>query len=650
MKNAPSSTSAGVTTRGKKNRTPGARSSSSRSRRTPAKKKMKADAKSPPESLPPQEEMKVPPELEKAKVLRPPLKELNANAPSSGSGAPSGLKPSTPDGQELRNIIQAELEKFFNSKPSAEEPAKLPNEFVDSKPPVEQAAKMKPAIMQTVQAPPPLRHPVPFPTIHPSATAAAAAAPSIASISTPQQATSQRSMKPPPVIRPKNPSTQRIWSYDSKGRHQYADVSTPPGDAKKIPSVTASPLFTRSVVFNPNQPYTVDQKHALINGDINKMPPAPIFNPPPSECHAVAHGRIFNPYGATTASAAGAPNFNPYAAASPKSQAVVEMDNASMMVMAASIQNFYETDKGKEQQEKLGVTSGHNTEMYRCYDDLVNFIVEKGCSDLMLFPQQVTMIPGPSLSRKMVPRVLVDLGGEKKTDKTRLCNIIMCQWARQLKNMRDPTQHLQPSTHARKVRTLFGFMKKECDWRFSVDSDFNGQGELQAVIKNLFEERQDESKQNPEMKPYGTGANKQIVSNISSVAELDWTVFDESDPAQMAMKVMSIFGSFFGFRGRKEHAQMTVNNLTHGMFEAGHLFEGHYYFGLQDLWDKSNKLTFFNQTARETNITRIPVIDRDDQADPGGTIHRFLKMLSPGQQRLYCYEASKEERARWAHV
>ena len=40
----------------------------------------------------------------------------------------------------------------------------------------------------------------------------------------------------------------------------------------------------------------------------------------------------------------------------------------------------------------------------------------------------------------------------------------------------------------------------------------------------------------------------------------------------------------------------------------------------------------------------IPVIDEADEADPGGTIHRYLELISPGQTRLYCYEATREEK------
>ena len=324
------------------------------------------------------------------------------------------------------------------------------------------------------------------------------------------------------------------------------------------------------------------------------------------------------------------------------------MDTDSMM--AASIQNFYKTEIGKEQQIKLNVTKEHNAEMLRCYNNFERFILQEGCSTLQLFPQQVEMIPGPSLSGKKVPRVLVDLGPPKSLNKVRLCNIILCQWARQLKNTKDASQHLQPSTHTRKIRTLLGYMEKEFGWCYSIAADFNGPGELQAVINNLFEERKEESIQNPEMNPYGTGMNKQVVSNVTSVADLDWTVFDENDPTQFQMKIMSIFGALFGLRGRKEHAQLTLNNLTYGEFEAGHAFEGFKYYGIQGLYDKSCKLTIFNQTARETNITRIPVIDEEDPADAGGSIHRFLEKISPGQQRLYCYEASMEERAKWVHA
>ncbi len=86
-----------------------------------------------------------------------------------------------------------------------------------------------------------------------------------------------------------------------------------------------------------------------------------------------------------------------------------------------------------------------------------------------------------------------------------------------------------------------------------------------------------------------------------------------------------------------------MNHLTHGKFEPGHRFDGYLYYGIQGLTNKTCRLTINNQYAREANITRIPVIDEADEADPGGTNHRFLELISPGpgQTRLYCYEATR---------
>lgn len=173
-------------------------------------------------------------------------------------------------------------------------------------------------------------------------------------------------------------------------------------------------------------------------------------------------------------------------------------------------------------------------------------------------------------------------------------------------------------------------------------------------MSELYAERRRVSEADPTRNSYGDGSKKQIVSGVSSVAELDWSAFNEDNPSEHMAKIMAICGCYFGFRGRKEHATFTVNMLVHGVFEAGHPFEGHSYYGIQNLIDKTHHLSLNNCYTRcsgdSAGFIRIPVMDENDQKDPGGSIHRYIEKLSPGQMRMYCYEATRLEKMKWQHL
>ncbi len=292
---------------------------------------------------------------------------------------------------------------------------------------------------------------------------------------------------------------------------------------------------------------------------------------------------------------------------------------------------------GKEQQQMIGVSAKHMAERIRLFEDFLDFTLNE--KDLLLPQEMLDLVPGPfHAARRLVARVILYLGGEKNQEKIRLCDMLFSQFALRIKNKKEEDQFLQPSTHSRKLRTLMGHLKAEYGWLYSFENDFSFDGGLKAVVKNMFADRLKATEEDPGRNPYSTGAKKQIVQGVSNVSQLDWTVFNEDIPHEHQCKLMGIFGAYFGLRGRKEHAFLSVNNLTHGVFEEGHPFEGYMFYGLQDLFDKSNKLTFSNQYARcsdPSNVIRIPVMDVDDQGDPGASIHRFIEKLSPGQQRLY---------------
>ena len=132
-----------------------------------------------------------------------------------------------------------------------------------------------------------------------------------------------------------------------------------------------------------------------------------------------------------------------------------------------------------------------------------------------------------------------------------------------------------------------------------------------------------------------------------SQAKIDLSRFDESDPRQHQMKILFGCGVYFGFRGQNEHVFLETSNITHGSFSSDHPFNGHDWFGVENIQDKTHKLSIYKDRVRDTkNCMRMPVMDNDPtSADFGGSIRRYLTKLAPGQTRLYCKVVPEEFRA-----
>ena len=113
------------------------------------------------------------------------------------------------------------------------------------------------------------------------------------------------------------------------------------------------------------------------------------------------------------------------------------------------------------------------------------------------------------------------------------------------------------------------------------------------------------------------------------------------------MKILFGCGVYFGFRGQNEHVLLETSNITHGSFPLDHPFNGHDWFGVENIQDKTHKLSIYKDRVRDTkNCMRMPVMDNDPtSADFGGSIQRFLAKLAPGQTRLYCKVVPEEFRA-----
>lgn len=131
-----------------------------------------------------------------------------------------------------------------------------------------------------------------------------------------------------------------------------------------------------------------------------------------------------------------------------------------------------------------------------------------------------------------------------------------------------------------------------------------------------------------------------------TVQDLDMDVFDLSDPRQLQEFVLVTFGSRVGFRGAGEHTNLEVRNVMKDTFGPGHKLAGQEFFSLQGLNHKTEKLSFYNPTLKESELAmRIPC---DTQQGRG--IQLYLDSLGPGQMRFYCKVASPAQRRNFAAV
>ena len=122
------------------------------------------------------------------------------------------------------------------------------------------------------------------------------------------------------------------------------------------------------------------------------------------------------------------------------------------------------------------------------------------------------------------------------------------------------------------------------------------------------------------------------------------TVFDEDILADHQKKCMLICGKDIGFRGKSEHARLKVAQIAEVKFPEQHRYAGKSWVGIKELADKSHKLKLNNPIKRKTgDIMRLPILDINDMSDPGSCLKRYKDKISPGQVRLYCYQATKAE-------
>ena len=78
----------------------------------------------------------------------------------------------------------------------------------------------------------------------------------------------------------------------------------------------------------------------------------------------------------------------------------------------------------------------------------------------------------------------------------------------------------------------------------------------------------------------------------------------------------------------------------------GHKLAGQEFFSLQGLNHKTEKLSFYNPTLKESELAmRIPCNTKQ-----GKGIQLYLDSLGPGQMRFYCKVASPAQRRNFAAV
>ena len=225
------------------------------------------------------------------------------------------------------------------------------------------------------------------------------------------------------------------------------------------------------------------------------------------------------------------------------------------------------------------------------------------------------------------PKILVELGGKMHSQKLSLANKALIDWQAVTKKKSKGNcgfQWYQPASQNQRLRSFFGVVKKRFNWEMT-QNDFNFDGGVTAFLKTLYSSRLTEFGRvrnihtfifqklyisnlkystNLILQQAGYGkrdSTKRIRQEDRSL--LDISVFDENDPRQHQMKMLFGMGLVFGLRGSSEHTNLEIRNITHGEFPEGHPYVGYKYYGIDNLVDKTHKLTANVDYVRETENT-----------------------------------------------
>ena len=238
-----------------------------------------------------------------------------------------------------------------------------------------------------------------------------------------------------------------------------------------------------------------------------------------------------------------------------------------------------------------------------------------------------------------IPNLFLICGGEKTLLTRKLVSSTIFNWVRDKKPQRGPGAHLEPNTIMTYIRTFLGHMKDTYDWRYNLDKDFNFAGGLTPSLNKLFNDRHDAAVGGL----YGTGSKRAELKGVTSVTDLNLDVFNVEDLDELMQLMLIVYGAYYGFRGLGEHTNLQRSNITKGVFEGSHEWGGEEYWGLQNMADKTHRLSTTNTTLRMEVQPRIPV-----KSIPGRIITNFMSKLSPIQDRIYCKAASPNQRKHFA--
>jgi hypothetical protein len=130
--------------------------------------------------------------------------------------------------------------------------------------------------------------------------------------------------------------------------------------------------------------------------------------------------------------------------------------------------------------------------------------------------------------------------------------------------------------------------------------------------------------------------------SASDAEKIDLSKFDKSDPYQHMMKILFGCGVYCMFRG-KEHAGFNISQIKFGNYPRSFEYPnlaGHPYVSIDNLLDKTHRLTVNNNYAWFTSeFLRFPIIPHSP-ADFGASLQRFISKMAPNQTQMYCRVAS----------
>ena len=234
--------------------------------------------------------------------------------------------------------------------------------------------------------------------------------------------------------------------------------------------------------------------------------------------------------------------------------------------------------------------------------------------------------------------------GDKTPLKIKIVSNAIWVWMSEKVDSRNETGWLEPNTMMVYLRTMLGDMNEVYSWNYNLMKDFNFKGGLTPALNDFFTTHHNKDKK------YGTEPKKVVMKGAHCFTDLDLSIFDERDIWDHQMKIQLIYGGLTGFRGSREHALFELPHVKRDVYEPDHPLAGQEYWGLQPRQYKNHQMTTANPILEEYTHGRIPCGDINDPASPGGCIGRYMEKISPGQERIYCYEATKSEKNRFPQV